>query len=382
MAEPLRAPSLSELRNRKSTKWRTFKSEVLPLPVAEMDFPIADPIKSALRDMIERSDTGYLGPFPEMFDAFGEFAERRWNWLPDPGQMRIATDVGVGIVEVIRTLINPGDRVILNSPVYDNMWRWVTEVKAELVDVPLKEIDLNYSMDLAALERAYASGAKVHILCNPHNPVGILFDKETLSSIASLAHQYGVTVISDEIHGALTYPGQNFLPFLSVSNEAKEVGIVVTSASKAFNLAGLKCAMIITGADKLKEKINAMPLSVAFRASLFGAVAATAAFRESQNWLESVLQSLDQNRQLIANLIETKIPAIKYRQPDFGYLAWLDLSKLELGEEPTKVILEKGNLAINSGLMYGPRHSQFARMNFGTSPEIISEAFDRLVNAI
>jgi cystathionine beta-lyase len=95
-----------------------------------------------------------------------------------------------------------------------------------------------------------------------------------------------------------------------------------------------------------------------------------------------VLQSLDQNRQLIANLIETKIPAIKYRQPDFGYLAWLDLSKLELGEEPTKVILEKGNLAINSGLMYGPRHSQFARMNFGTSPEIISEAFDRLVNAI
>ncbi|NCW94513.1 MAG: aminotransferase class I/II-fold pyridoxal phosphate-dependent enzyme, partial [Actinobacteria bacterium] len=267
MADDVRAFPLSELRKRKSVKWRQFPSDVLPLPVAEMDFPIAEEIKAALRDMIDRSDTGYLGPFPEMFEAFKNFSSERWGWSPDVSQMRIATDVGVGTVEVIRTLINPGDRVVLNSPVYDNMWRWVAEVKAELVDVPLIEKGMEYSLDFEGLERAYKAGAKVHILCSPHNPVGIIFTKGELSRIADLAKQYGVIVISDEIHAALTYPGNSFVPFLSVSDTAREVGICVTSASKAFNLAGLKCAMIITEIEALKDRINSMPISVAFRAS-------------------------------------------------------------------------------------------------------------------
>ena len=135
MADVVRALPLSELRKRKSVKWRQFPSDVLPLPVAEMDFPIAEQIKKALTDMVERSDTGYLGPFPELFEAFSDFSRNRWNWNVDASHMRIATDVGVGTVEVIRTLIAPGDKVMLNSPVYDNMWRWVAEVKATLIDV-------------------------------------------------------------------------------------------------------------------------------------------------------------------------------------------------------------------------------------------------------
>ncbi|MFM1789070.1 MAG: hypothetical protein RLZZ12_419 [Actinomycetota bacterium] len=378
MADEIRAFPLSELRKRKSVKWRQFPSDVLPLPVAEMDFPIAEEIKVALRDMIDRSDTGYLGPFPEMFEAFKNFSTARWGWSPDVSQMRIATDVGVGTVEVIRTLINPGDRVILNSPVYDNMWRWVAEVKAELVDVPLTEKGMEYSLDFEGIERAYKAGAKVHILCNPHNPVGVIFTKGELARIADLAKQYGVIVVSDEIHAALTYPGNTFVPFLSVSDAAREVGICVTSASKAFNLAGLKCAMIITEIEALKNRINSMPISVAFRASLFGAVAATAAFDQSRNWLDGALKTLDENRKLIKALIESKIPAIGYRIPDFGYLAWLDLSNLGLGEDPTKAILDKGKLAINSGSFYGPNHAQFARLNFGTSAENIEEAFNRI----
>lgn len=382
MADEVQAMSLSELRKRKSVKWRQFPNDVLPLPVAEMDLPIAEPIKAALRDMIDRSDTGYLGPFPEMFEAFRQFAEDNWNWRPELEQMRIATDVGVGTVEVIRTLINSGDRVVLNGPVYDNMWRWIAEVRAELVNVPLLEDDMEYRMDFEALERAYASGAKVHILCNPHNPVGILYSKEELARVAELAKEYDVIVISDEIHGALTYPEKKFQPFLGVSDAASEVGIAVTSASKAFNLAGLKCAMIITSSEKLRERINSMPISVAFRASLFGAVAATAAFKDSRNWLAGALGTLDGNRKLIASLIDSKLPAIKYRIPDFGYLAWLDLSNLDLGDEPTKTILERGKLAINSGSMYSPHHGKFARLNFGTSPEIITEAFDRIQRTI
>lgn len=382
MAQPIKAFPLSELRKRKSVKWRQYPSDVLPLPVAEMDFPIAEPIKMALRDMIDRSDTGYLGPFPEMFEAFASFAHDRWNWKADTSHMRIATDVGVGTVEVLRTLISPGEKVLLNSPVYDNMWRWVAEVKAELVDVPMIEDSQKYSLDLEALEKAYATGVKVHILCNPHNPVGTIFDRNTLAALAQLAKKYRVTIISDEIHAPLTFMASDFVPFLSVSDEAREVGITITSASKAFNLAGLKCAMIITGSDFLKEKINSMPISVAFRASLFGAVAATAALNEARDWLDGAIQTLDHNRKLLANLIETKIPAIGYRQPDFGYLAWLDLSKLGLGDDPCKTILERGKLAINTGSMYSPRHAQFGRFNFGTSDEIITEAVDRIINAL
>jgi len=374
--------SLQDLRNRKSVKWRQFPSDVLPLPVAEMDFPIAEPVKFALRDMIERSDTGYLGPFPEMFEAFAEFAKQRWNWNVDISQMRIATDVGVGTVEVIRTLINPGDRVMLNSPVYDNMWRWVAEVKATLVDVPLEENNLDYSLNLEAIEREYQKGIKVHIICHPHNPVGIIFSKEVLAKLADLAVKYQVKIISDEIHGPLTYEPKTFTPFLAVSDAAREVGITVTSASKGFNLAGLKCALIITSSQELKEKINSMPISVAFRASLFGAVAATAAFRESLAWLDGVIAALDENRNLVRRLIDTQLPAIGYRIPDFGYLAWLDLSNLGLGEEPTKQILERGKLAINGGVMYGPKHTSFARLNFGTSPEIITEAFHRIQKSL
>lgn len=382
MTNVVQALSLQDLRKRKSVKWRQFPADVLPLPVAEMDFPIAAEIKSALQDMIDRSDTGYLGPFPEMFEAFASFAKSRWNWEVDVAQMRIATDVGVGTVEVIRTLIGPGEKVMLNSPVYDNMWRWVAEVGATLVDVPLTEKDLGYSLDLDAIEREYKSGVKVHILCHPHNPVGVIFTKADLATLATLAKKYQVHIVSDEIHGPLTYEPSNFAPFLSVSDDAREVGITITSASKGFNLAGLKCAVIITSSESIKEKINSMPISVAFRASLFGAVAATAAFNNSISWLDGVVASLDQNRKLIKTLIDSQLPVIKYRVPDFGYLAWLDLSGLGLGEEPTKVILERGKLAINGGTMYGPKHGQFARFNFGTSPEIITEAFNRILKSI
>ena len=382
MAEAVRALTLAELRKRKSVKWRHFPSDVLPLPVAEMDFPTAPKIKAALTDMVERSDTGYLGPFPELFDAFANFSAKRWDWQVDTKQMRIATYVGVGIVEIMRTLIKPGEKVMLNSPVYENIWKWITEVHAELVDVPLTENGLDYKLDLDAIEREYAKGVKLHILCSPHNPVGIIYTRSELETIATLAKKYGVIILSDEIHGPLTFNKKEFLPFLSVSDDAKEVGIIITSASKSFNFAGLKCALIITESVKLKEKINTMPPAVTWRASLFGAVASTAAYSDSEEWLDGVLITLDENRNLLKKLIDTKTPTIKYRIPDFGYLAWLDVSSLGLGSDPAAQILERSKLALNAGVLYGPKHSNFVRFNFGTSEEIINQAFDRLVKVL
>ena len=382
MTKPVSALALDELRKRKSSKWRQYPSDVLPLPVAEMDFPIAPAVKASLQDMLDRSDTGYLGAFPELFEAFAKFSKRQWNWQPDTTQIRIATDVGVGIVEVMRTLIKAGDKVMLNSPVYENIWKWISEVNATLVDVPLVENELNYKLDLDAIEREYANGVKLHILCSPHNPVGIIYTRSELEKIATLARMYGVIILSDEIHGPLTYNKKEFYPFLSVSDDAKEVGIIITSASKSFNLAGLKCALIITETAMLKEKINSMPPALTWRASLFGAVASTAAYSESDEWLDGVLITLNENRNLIRKQIDSKIPKIKYRIPDFGYLAWLDVSSLGLGSDPAGQILQRSKLALNAGILYGPKHSNFVRLNFGTSEEIINQAFDRLVKIL
>ena len=382
MTKAVRALALDELRKRKSSKWRHYPNDILPLPVAEMDFPMAPAVKAGLQDMLDRSDTGYLGEFPELFEAFAKFSKSRWNWQPDTSQIRMATDVGVGIVEVMRTLIKAGDKVMLNSPVYENIWKWIAEVHAELVDVPLSEDGLNYKLDLEAIEREYAKGVKLHILCHPHNPVGIIYTRSELETVAILAKKYGVIVLSDEIHGPLTFNKKEFFPFLSVSDDAKEVGIIITSASKSFNFAGLKCALIITESIKLKEKINAMPPAVTWRASLFGAVASTSAYSDSEEWLDGVLITLDENRNLVKKLIDTKIPTIKYRIPDFGYLAWFDVSSLGLGSDPAAQILERSKLALNAGVLYGPKHSNFVRFNFGTSEEIINQAFERLIKVL
>jgi cystathionine beta-lyase len=382
MTKAVRALALEELRKRKSSKWRQYPSDVLPLPVAEMDFPMAPAVKAGLQDMLDRSDTGYLGAFPELFDAFAKFSKSRWRWQPDVTQIRMATDVGVGIVEIMRTLIKAGDKVMLNSPVYENIWKWIVEVHAELVDVPLSEDGLNYKLDLEAIEREYAKGVKLHILCSPHNPVGIIHTRSELETVATLAKKYGVIVLSDEIHGPLTFNKKEFFPFLSVSDDAKEVGIIITSASKSFNFAGLKCALIITESIKLKEKINTMPPAVTWRASLFGAAASTSAYSDSEEWLDGVLITLDENRNLVKKLIDTKIPTIKYRIPDFGYLAWFDVSSLGLGSDPAAQILERSKLALNAGVLYGPKHSNFVRFNFGTSEEIINQAFERLIKVL
>lgn len=378
MSKPIKAFSLVELRKRKSSKWRKFPVDVLPLPVAEMDFPIAQEVKTSLQDMLDRSDIGYLGPYPELFDAFASFSKKRWDWHVDTSQIKIATDVGVAIVEIMRTLIKEGDKVMLNSPVYENIWKWIEEVKARLIDVPLKEDNLNYKLDMEAIENEYANGVRVHIICHPHNPVGIIYDRAELEILASLAKKYGVIIISDEIHAPLTFNSKDFIPFLSVNDTAKEVGITVTSASKSFNLAGLKCAIIVTDSLKIKQRLDVMPPAMTWRASLFGATASTAAFSESAEWLESVLLTLNENRVLVKKLIESKTPSIKYRIPDFGYLAWLDVTGLGLGANPAETILQRGKLAVQAGVLYGPKHSNFVRLNFGTSEEIITEAFDRL----
>ena len=377
----LSALPLSQLQKRKSAKWREFPSDVLPLPVAEMDFEIAKPIRDVLQEMIEGSDTGYLGPIPELGINLAKFSKARWGWEVDPEQVFTATDVGVGMVEMARTVVNPGDSIMINSPVYHNMNNWIAELKCKSYDAPLIKTGLHYTLDLDAVERGYASGVKAHFLCNPHNPVGTVFNKEELAALAELAKKYGITVFSDEIHAPLTYDATQFVPFLAVSETAREVGICVTAASKSWNLAGLKCATVITAHPKQQERAKAMPAAVHFRASLFGAVASATAYQCS-DWLDSAIETFDSNRNYLKKLLTQSLPTVGYRVPDFSYLAWLDLTSLNLGENPAQTLLEKGKLALNAGSMFGADSGNFVRLNFATSEEILDDAVSRIASCL
>lgn len=378
----IHAQSLEELRTHRSEKWRGFPADVLPLPVAEMDFPVAAPIRDLLLEMVSHSDLGYLGPIPELPSAFVDFAQRRWSWSADVDQIRLATDVGVGVVEVLRMFTMPGDTVIVNSPVYHNFYSWINETHLEKLDIPFVEEDSGWFFDFNALEMAYQTGAKVHLLCNPHNPLGRVFTKEELSRIAELAQTYSVIVISDEIHAPLTYTESTFIPFLSLGPTAESVGIVVTAASKAWNIAGLKCALVISQDAVMDSVLQRLPNATHYRASLLGGFASAAAYQEGEEWLDAVIATLDSNRHYLADLLTAKIPQIKYRIPRSSYLAWLDMSDLNMGTDPASVLLERGKVAMSSGRSFGTHTAQFVRLNFATSRFILEEAVDRMVVAI
>lgn len=383
----LRAFDLRELQTHRSEKWRAFPKEVLPLPVAEMDFPVAEPIRQTLREMIDHSDLGYLGAIPEMGVAFAGFAQRRWGWTVDPLQVRIAADVGVGVVEVLRVITKPGDKFLINSPVYPNFFTWCTETHLELVDVPFTQVEEEvngsfWALDWQGIEKAYASGIKAHLICNPHNPLGRVYTSDELARLAELAKKYNVYILSDEIHAPLMYAEQKFTPFLSVSETAREVGITLTAASKGWNIAGLKCAIIITENTQVFEMLNGIAPATHYRASLLGGFATVTAFEKGEPWLESLMLQLDHNRKLLADLIAEKTPGIGYRIPHCSYLAWLDLTSFNLGDDPSAILIEKAKVAFVPGARFGAQASQFVRLNFATSPEILEEAFNRLATVL
>ena len=381
------APSLTELATHHSEKWRAFAPDVIPLPVAEMDFPVAAPIREFLHSLVDNSDMGYLGPIPELGNSFAAFTATRWNWKVDPSRVRVATDVGVGVVEILRAFTTPGDGVLISSPVYQNFYTWMNETHVKCIDVPFihqqsEDVSVAWSIDWQGVEKAYSSGIKVHLLCSPHNPIGRVFSREELSRFISLAAKYNVTIISDEIHSPLEYSGHPFFPILTLGKEAESHCVVVTAASKGWNIAGLKCAIIISASDAMHERLNALPPALHSRASLFGAFATAVAFDKGVPWLDAVIAQLDHNRHLISQLLAEHLPEISYNPPQHSYLAWLDLSALNLGNEPTAVILEKSSVALNAGHIYGAQWGQFARMNFATSPEIITQAITQMARGI
>lgn len=376
---PLQALPLEQLRRRSSTKWRKFGDDVLPLFVAETDYPQAPAIHEALSRAVALGDTGYTPPEPGLASAYAGFAERRFGWTVDPARIRTTCDVMMAVVELLRRVTAPGDRVVVTPPVYPPFFDVVPEAGAVAERVPLVDTGAGWELDLPGIEAALAGGARAVLLCNPHNPTGTAHARETLAALAELAVRYGAAVISDEIHAPLTNRGATFTPFLDASPAAARVGYAVVSASKAFNLAGLKCALIVTADEATARVVRALPDEVEWRTGLFGAIAAVAAFApESDSWLDSQLAALDANRLLLAELLAEHVPGARYRVPDAGFLAWVDLTALGWGADPAERIRRDAKVALLNGPFFGAEGSGHVRINFGCSPDVLTEAVRRV----
>jgi cystathionine beta-lyase len=376
---PLQALPIDELRQRTSTKWRKYGEDVLPFFVAETDYALAPEITRVLTRAVQLGDTGYTPPDPGVREAFAGFAERHWGWTVDPSHVFWTGDVMMGVVEILRRVIEPGDRVVVMPPVYPPFYDTVEEAGGVVERVPLVATDAGWEIDLLGVEAALAGGARAVLLCNPHNPTGTVHSAQTLAALADVAERFGATVVSDEIHGPLAYAEKPFTPFLATSESARRVGYAVTSASKTFNLAGLKCAVMVGGGDAQARQLRALPWEVEWRTGLFGALSNVAAYSpECDEWLESLRAALDANRRLLADLLAEHVPQARYLPPDAGFLAWVDLSAYGWGDNPAVKVLREAKVALHHGPLFGTEGKGHVRINFGCDPELLREAVARI----
>jgi cystathionine beta-lyase len=370
---------LNRLRSRRSEKWRSYPDDVLPLFVAEMDTPLAAPISAALREAVDLGDTGYAHP-GRVAEAFAGFAYGRFGWWPDPARMALVADVTQGIEEVLRVVTRPGEAVLLNTPAYPPFFPQIPHAGRRVAEHPLElGADGRYRLDLERLDRDLAMpDVTAYLLVNPHNPTGLVFDRDVLLAVAELAAKHRVRVLADEIHAPLVYPGAVHVPYLSLPDVD---GFAFVSASKAWNLAGLKAALVVAGSrdgDDLR-RISPGALSAA---GLFGVIASEVAFRHGVPWLDSLLTGLDGNRRLLAETLATELPEVRYVLPDATFLAWLDCRDLELGDDPAAVFLAQGRVAVNAGPSFGPPGAGFVRLNFATHPRLLVTAVQQMGAAV
>lgn len=386
VANPLEQLTLADLRQRTSTKWREHPQDVLPLWVAEMDVLLAEPVQDALRTAVERGDTGYAAG-TAYASALAAFAAERWGW---DGvvveQTSLVPDVMLGIVEVLRLLTEPGDAVVVNCPVYPPFYAFLETMGLRVVEAPLA----GGRLDLDALADAFsAPSARAYLLCSPHNPTGTVHTAAELAAVAALAQARGVRVVSDEIHAPLVLPGARFVPWLTVPGA--EAGFSVLSASKGWNLAGVKAALVVAGPAAVRD-LARMPEVVSHGPSHLGVLAHSAALAAGGPWLDALLAGLDDNRRLLGRLLEEHLPGVRWTPPEATYLAWLDCRALGLDDGtatadrglvtsssgPAGAFLRRARVALSAGPAFGSGGAGHVRLNFATTSRILAEAVRRM----
>lgn len=372
--------TVAELRARTSLKWHTYPQDVLPAFVAEMDARPLDAVVAAVDRAMRAGDTGYeptpTSPLGTAYaEAFADFAARQHGWDVPVERTRMVPDVMLGAVEVIRLVTAPGDGVVVNPPVYPPFRSFVEHAGRRVVHAPLTAAG---RLDLDALATAFTD-ASAYLLCHPHNPTGTLHTVDELRAVGELAARHGVRVVADEIHAPLLVGDEPFVPTATVVPDA----IALHSASKAFNLAGLKAAIAVPGpAADLRD----LPEIVGHGVSHVASIAHQAAYRWGDDWLAEVRTAIGAHQRLVTAALGERLPGARWRPPAATYFAWIDAraspAVRATGTDPARLLLQRGRLAVNPGPTFGPGGDGFVRLNLATSPAILGDALDRLTSTL
>jgi cysteine-S-conjugate beta-lyase len=369
---------VAEVADRPGEKWQKVDGRLASW-VADMDFPIAPAIIERLHRRIS-VDVGYptwddvsRSPLPERFA--GRMVDR-FGWSPDPERIHELADVLQGVALAVHHLTAPGDGVILHVPAYPPFLELIQETGRSLVDVPAVPTADGFVWNYDELDtRLAAAGqrsgrARLWILCHPQNPTGRVFERAELEVIAELATKHGLVVVSDEIHAELVHPGHDHIPFAALGPEVAARTITVTSGSKAFNLAGLRWAVLHAGLERFHSMITGLPAHYLGTPNLLAVEATDAAWTEGDDWLAAVRRVLDENRRRLGTLLAEHLPGVVYRLPEATYLAWLDCRALGLGDDPAATFRERG-VELATGHRFGAVGAGFVRLNLATSPVVL-----------
>lgn len=373
-----------DLRAQGSLKWTKYGGDTIGAFVAEMDFGVAAPITKALHAAVDAARFGYL-PFglrAELAETCARWQARRYGWDVDPAQVHPVSDVLMAFELVMERFSRPGSPIILPTPAYVPFRVLPPLHGREIIEVPMPLDGERYVMDIDEIDRAYRAGGHLLILCNPHNPLGRVLTPEELAAVTEVVDRHGGRVFADEVHAPLAYPGQRHIPYASTSASAAAHTLTATSASKGWNLPGLKCAQLIVTSPGDAATWQRVGELASFGASNPGVVANAAAYRSGLRWLDDVLGYLDRNRHALQALLSTHLPQVRYHLPEATYLAWLDCRALGLHDKPGEFFLRQAGVAVVDGAQCGEAGRGHVRLNFAMPRPILERAITRVAHAV
>jgi cysteine-S-conjugate beta-lyase len=372
------------LRLKTGVKWNHYPEDVLPAWIADMDFQVAQPIKAALSNRIESSDFGYpLGQTQTgLPDLFCERVKQKFDWHIKSDDVLLINDVVQGLYLGLQTLSQKGDGVIVQPPIYPPFLNAVHETERRLVSVPLVLDANNYQINFDRLESSITKDTRIFMLCNPHNPTGRSFSRTELEQLSDFCCKNNLLVLSDEIHADLILDDTQHVPIASLGGDIARRTVTLMSASKAFNIAGLCLAFAHFGSTDVRKRFDALPGHVRGGTNTLSVAAVYAAWTQGDEWLANTLRVLRENRDLVSQFVMSRWPEVVYQPPEATYLAWLDMSSLNMGLEPYKHFMEKGRVALGNGIDFGSEGGQHVRLNFATSNNILRKILERMDTVI
>ncbi len=376
------AIGVERLRELGGVKWTMFPGTIGAF-VAESDFGVAPGISRALHRAVDDGLFGYLptAMSDAMSDAAAGWFRDAYDWQVPASDIHPIADVIAGLQLAMEHYARPGAPVIVPTPAYMPFLTVPPEAGHEVIQVPMTVTEGRYALDLAGIEAAFEAGASLLVLCNPCNPVGRVFTREELLAVSEVVERHGGRVFSDEIHAPLVYAPARHVPYASVSPAAAAHTVTATSASKAWNLPGLKTAQFVVTNDPDRETWERVGFMAAHGASNLGVIANTAAYSEDRAWLAEVLDYLDGNRRFLAEALAERIPGIGYRMPEGTYIAWLDARGLGL-DAPADFFRERAGVALTDGAATGEAGVGFLRLIFATPRPILGRMVEQLARSL